>query len=123
MTVGHSSREVFTMMPLVLVLGLFAPAQQPEVPVLPPPGRLEPAVPVALCLADFSRTFTPLPGKHEVWLIHPCTKEPVLVCFTLPAGRMKRFEVDDRWIDFKFDKCMVKIDFRKNGKVEIDYGN
>jgi hypothetical protein len=76
-----------------------------------------------LCLADFSRTFTTLPGKHEVWLIHPYTKELVLVCFTLPAGRMKRFEVDDRWIDFKFDKCMVKIDFRKNGKVEIDYGH
>ena len=90
------------MTPLLLVLGLTAPAQPPRVPVLPPPGQVEPArpvpgqqLPVVLTLTDFSRTFTPLPGKHQVWLIHPSTKQPVLVCFTLPPGRMKRFEVDD----------------------------
>jgi hypothetical protein len=114
------------MTPLLVLLGMtspISPAQQPGVPVLPPPSRVQPApqVPVALCLADFSRAFTPLPGRHEVWLIHPCTKQPVQVCFTLPPGRMKRFEVEDRSIEFEFDKCEVRIDFRKNGKVEIDY--
>jgi hypothetical protein len=108
------------MTPLLFALGLIAPAQPP---VLPAPTPVLPAqpVPVALCLADFSRAFTPLPGKHEVWFVHPCTKQPVLVCFTLPAGRMKRFEVEDRDVEFHFDKCEVRIEFRKNGKVDVVY--
>ncbi|MBA4188360.1 MAG: hypothetical protein C0467_10185 [Planctomycetaceae bacterium] len=125
------------MMPLFLVLGLSVAGQPPlpppaarpiELPVpqpmpLPAPQAIPvPAaqVPVALTLAEFSRTFTPLPGKHQVWFIHPSTGKPVLVCFTLPEGRMKRFEVDDRWIDFKFDKRTVSIDFRRSGKVEVE---
>jgi hypothetical protein len=125
------------MTPLLLSLGLFTTAQPPgvprEIPIplpLPAPGRPVPVplpapqpapqpVPVALTLAEFSRTFTPLPGKHEVWFIHPSTKQPVRVCFVLPEGRLKRFEVDDRWIDFHFDKCKVTIDFRRNGRVEV----
>jgi len=43
------------------------------------------------------------------------------VCFTLPPGRMKRFEVEDRDIEFHFDKCEVRIEFRKNGKVDVVY--
>jgi hypothetical protein len=111
------------MTPFLLVLGLVAGTQQPPVPVLPPPGRVQPVqpVPVAMTLATFSRSFAALPGNHEVWLIHPRTKQPVLVCFTLPPGRMRSFEVDDDWIEFEFDKCDVTIDFRKNGKVEIEY--
>lgn len=125
------------MTPLFIALALLAPAQPPgvprEIPIpqpLPSPGQSVPVplplpqpaqpVPVALTIAEFSRTFTPLPGKHAVWFVHPTTKQPVLVCFTLPEGRLKRFEVDDRWIDFHFDKCKVKIDFRRNGKVDVD---
>ncbi|HVL10916.1 MAG TPA: hypothetical protein VM529_00020 [Gemmata sp.] len=108
------------MTPLLLAVLLGTPAQPP---VLPAPARVEPAlpVPVALTLADFSRAFAPLPGRHEVWIVHPSTKQPVLVCFTLPPGRMKRFEVEDRDIEFHFDKCEVRIEFRKNGKVDVVY--
>jgi hypothetical protein len=95
------------------------------VPQLPQPQPLPtqplPQTPVVLKLADFSRVFTPLPGKHDVWLLHPTTCQPVRVCFTLPPGKMKRFEVEDRSIEFEFDKCEVKIEFRKNGRVEIEY--
>ena len=111
------------MTPLVVLLGLISSAQQPGVPVLPAPARLQPApqVPVAVTLAEFSRGFAALPGKHEVWFVHPCTKHPVLVCFTLPGGRLKRFEVEDRDVEFHFDKCEVRIEFRKNGKVDVIY--
>jgi hypothetical protein len=112
----------------VVAFGLAFSAQQIQPPVLPPPTRVEPLasprvqpLPVAMTLAEFSRAFAALPGKHEVWLIHPRSRQPVLVCFTLPPGRMRSFEVEDDWIEFEFEKCDVRIDFRKNGRVEIDY--
>lgn len=114
------------MTPLLLALAI---AQPPQFPVLPPPGRVQPIPvpafpvpqPAVVTLADFSRTFTPLPGKHRVWFVHPSTGQPVEVCFALPPGRMKRFEVEDREIDFEFDKCEVRIEFRRNGTVKIEY--
>jgi hypothetical protein len=120
------------MTPLLLALALAGPAGQP-VPQLPPPGRPQPLpqplpppmavpqAPVAFTLPDFSRGFAALPGKHQVWFVHPCSKRPVEVCFTLPPGRMKRFEVDDRDIEFEFEKCEVRIEFRKNGTVKVEY--
>lgn len=124
------------MTPLILALGLTAPAQPPAFPQLPPgvrvqpqvpqpvfrvPPQLPPQAPPAVTLADFSRLFTPTPGKHHVWVVHPCTGQPVAVCFTLPPGRLRRFEVDDRWIEFRFDRCEVRIDFLRNGRVDVDY--
>ncbi len=128
------------MMPLIIALGLLSPAQPPLPPLpaplpvplplpapppapLPVPERAIPVAPRAFTLAEFSRGFTPLPGKHEVWLVHPVTRQPALICFTLPPGRMKRFEVGDRYIEFNFDKCEVRIDFYRNGRIKVDHDN
>jgi hypothetical protein len=119
------------MTPLILSLALTAaqppiplplpqPAPQP-VPQLPQPIPQPVPAPRALTLTEFSRYFTPIPGKHDVWVVHPDTRRPVLVCFTLPDGRMRQFEVEDRSIRFEFNKCDVEIEFRKNGTVKVEY--
>lgn len=101
--------------------GPFQPQPLPQVgPQVPFPG---PQV-QALTLEQYSRVFTPTPGKHDVWLIHPCTRQPVLVCFTLPhCGKLERFEVNSRSIEIEFDRpdLEVNIEFRRNGTVKVEY--
>jgi hypothetical protein len=105
---------------LVVGLCLSAPAQPPVVVQLPPPTPV-PVAP-ALTLDQFSRVFTPAPGKHSVCLIHPRTCQPVHVCFTLPdCTRLKRFEVTRRTIEFDFGRQEVEIIFRLNGTVDVKY--
>jgi hypothetical protein len=138
------------MTPLVLSLALTAPAQPPVHKPLPPGVRVQPQVvtvpaywppvvvpvyqpvypvvpvqpvtPQAVTLAEFSRFFTPTPGKHHVWIVHPDTCQPVPVCFTLPGGKLTDFEVGRRSIRFEFrGGCDVEIEFRKNGTVRVEY--
>ncbi|MDY3561452.1 hypothetical protein R5W23_002730 [Gemmata sp. JC673] len=116
--------------PIVLV-----PPRPPVVvvPVSPPPALyppadlsvpVEPVAPAALTLGEFSRYFTPTPGKHDVWVVHPVTRQPVKVCFTLPPGKLRDFEVDKRSIRFEFvGGREVEIEFRNNGTVRVDYGD
>ena len=134
------------MTPLILSLALAGPAQPPVFPqpiplapgvrlqpqlapyqscrqpvYVPPPVTPQPA-PRALTLAEFSRFFTPIPGKHDVWIVHPSTGRPVQVCFTLPGGLMRDYEVDKRSIRFEFEcGTEVDIDFRNNGTVRVEY--
>lgn len=94
----------------------------PAVPVVPAPGFV-PQTPV-LTLEQFSRLFTPTPGTHHVWLIHPRTQRPVAVCFTLPqCGKLDRFEVRRRSIEFDFCRPNVEVEiiFRLNGTVDVRY--
>jgi hypothetical protein len=57
-----------------------------------------------------------------VWVVHPATGQPVKVCFTLPGGRLKEFEVEKRSIRFEFrDGQEVEIEFRSNGTVRVEY--
>lgn len=94
-------------------------------PVYQPPflGRpVPPVVPGAVTLEQFSRLFTPTPGRHEVWIIHPRTCQPVKVCFVLPGGKLKEFEVGKREIRFEFrGGYEVDIEFRNNGTVRVEY--
>ena len=96
-------------------------------PVLVAPGypvyrpQPVPLVPPAVTLGEFSRAFTPTPGKHDVWVVHPATGQPVKVCFVLPGGRLREFEVDRRSIRFEFRDGDVEIDFRNNGTVNVRY--
>lgn len=121
---------------LLLGLALTTPGQPPILPSTPLPPRVQrlpqgipggpvlPAPQQVLTLAQFSRAFAAIPGKHDVWMIHPRTGQPVLVCFTLPVGgRLERFETGDDWIEFEFNKpdFQVEINFRKNGRVEVEY--
>ena len=107
----------YTAFPVTPPLVQHNPVAQPY--PLPQP---QPAVP-AVTLDEFSRVFTPLPGKHEVWFVHPYTCRPVLVCFTLPQGKLRDFEVDKYEIRFEIGKCDVEITFRKNGTVKVEYND
>src|SRR5262245_17575499 len=90
----------------------------PTYPVVP----IQPVVPQAVTLSEFSRFFTPTPGRHDVWVIHPVTRQPVRVVFTLPGGRLENFDVNSRSIRFDFRSGRsVDIDFRNNGTVRVDY--
>ena len=87
---------------IVALFVLAGLAQQPLPQSLPssqvqplPASTPFPQTPVVFSLAEFSRAFTPVAGTHQVWFVHPSTKDPVEVNFTLPPGRMKRFEVAD----------------------------
>jgi len=90
----------------------------PVYPVQP----IQPIAPQAVTLAEFSRFIRPTPGKHDVWIIHPVTHQAVRVCFVLPGGKLKDFEVDRRSIRFEFSNGYeVEIEFRNNGTVRVDY--
>ncbi|MBM3982446.1 MAG: hypothetical protein FJ304_19690 [Planctomycetes bacterium] len=94
------------------------------VPVYPvyPTYPVVPNVPNAVTLSEFSRFFTPTPGRHSVWVVHPVTRQAVQVNFTLPGGRLQEFEVDRRTIRFEFRGGQrVEIDFRTNGTVRVEY--
>ncbi|MCI0705275.1 MAG: hypothetical protein L0241_29805 [Planctomycetia bacterium] len=100
------------------------PVYQPPVyqPPVYPVQPIQPIAPQAVTLAEFSRFFTPTPGKHHVWIIHPVTHQPVQVCFVLPGGKLTDFEVDRRSIWFEFrGGYEVEIEFRNNGTVCVEY--
>ena len=96
------------------------PLPLPEPVPVPLP---EPVPQPALTLEQFSRFFTPVPGEHRVLLIHPRTGRPVPVCFTLPEGKLRHFEVSRDDIDFDFGRNEVEIIFRRNGTVDVKYHN
>lgn len=104
--------------PVVVVPVYPTPVYPPTYPIQP----IQPVVPQAVTLSEFSRFFTPTPGKHEVWIVHPSTRQPVKVCFVLPGGRLEDFEVNKRSIRFEFRGGReVEIDFRSNGTVRVNY--
>lgn len=99
---------------------VLVPVVRPVVPAVP--VRPFPVAPAAVTLADFSRFFTPTPGRHDVWIVHPVTGQPVKVCFVLPPGKLKEFEVEKRSIRFEFrGGAEVEIEFRGNGTVRVEY--
>lgn len=109
---------VITPVPIVRPVPIVAPV----VPVFPPIVTPIQPVPQAVTLSNFSRFFTPTPGKHDVWIVHPVTRQPVKVCFVLPAGKLKETDVGSRSIRFEFrGGSEVRIDFRNNGTVRVDY--
>jgi hypothetical protein len=121
-----------------------APPAQPPVVVTPPPmppptglppgtavippGDVGPApVPPAVIVTpapplthqEFARIFKPLPGKYEVVLIHPGSKRPVNVCFTLPDG-CPRVRVHHRELVFDYGRHHeVCIRFALGGRVRV----
>ena len=67
--------------------------------------------PKPITVDDFAATFKPLPGTYEVTFLHPCSKCPVNVTFTLPPGCPKMI-VSKRDIYFDYGKSYVDIRFR-----------
>jgi hypothetical protein len=92
------------------------PSQSQVVPVpAPAPVVLQP-----MTHRDFAALFQPTPGTHQALLIHPGSKCPVLVSFTLPPGCPK-VRAGLREIEFDYGKCEVEIRFKVLGKVAVVY--
>lgn len=107
------------------------PAGEPFVPPAPrpvppePQGNGTPAPEIVarhrvLSHQEFARSFTPAAGSYEVEMIHPASKQPVRVNFTLPAGQPK-VTVSRRAIEFDYGQRQVEIRFVANGRVQVEY--
>ncbi|VTS00166.1 unnamed protein product [Gemmata massiliana] len=110
-----------TLQPQITPAPVYRPVVVVPVPVVVNPVVPAPVGPRAVTLSEFSRFFTPTPGQHDVWIIHPVTRQPVRVCFALPNGKLRDFEVDRRSIRFEFRNGVVDIEFRNNGTVDVRY--
>ncbi len=106
----------------VLVPAAPAVIQVQDVHVLPPPALLATPAPIRpLTHAEFARVFQPIPGHHQVVLLHPFTKCPVQVCFTLPPGCPKKVRVDRGELEFDYGRREIEIRFARNGTVRVNY--
>lgn len=70
---------------------------------------------------EFAASFRPAPGNYEVVLLHPCTHCPVKVCFTLPPGCIRKIDCDRNDIEFDYGKYEVELNFKRDGRVEVDF--
>jgi hypothetical protein len=103
------------------------PQALPKLEELPPPPQtiLVPAwqgsAPArVLTHREFAASFRPQPGNYEVMLLHPYTRCPVKVCFTLPPGCLKEVEVDRNELQFDYGKFEVEVRFKRSGRVEVE---
>jgi hypothetical protein len=86
------------------------------VPPPPPPLQLRPPTP-----AEFASAFKPIPGRHEVVLLHPYTNTPVTVFFDLPPGFPERVVARKRFIEFDYGRDEVEIVFFRDGSYKVRY--
>ena len=70
---------------------------------------------------EFAASFRPAPGNYEVVLLHPCTHCAVKVCFTLPPGCIRKIDCDRNDIEFDYGKYEVELNFKRDGRVEVDF--
>lgn len=93
----------------------------PPVVIVESPVVVQPPV---YCLDTFARDFRPCPGRHHILIIHPVTKQPVEVCFSLPDRKLKEVEVNRREVEFKYGLGFhkVELDFRRDGTVKVTGG-
>lgn len=87
------------------------------------PVVVQPQLPV-YCLDTFVRDFRPCAGTHHIAIIHPVTKCPVEVCFTLPDRKLREVEVKRREIEFEYGLGFKKVtlEFRRDGTVKVHGG-
>jgi hypothetical protein len=112
--------------------GPVLPAPQPPVAEeLPVPGSPAPLVipapkgipvlpPRYMTHREFAATFRPYPGNYEVTLIHPYTRRPVLVRFSLPPGRIKEVDADPSELRFDYGSWELEVHFKRDGRVTLD---
>jgi hypothetical protein len=72
-----------------------------------------------LTLAEFAERFKPAPGSYEVVLIHPVSKAPVAVRFTLPNGAPKAVRALPRQLVFNYGRDAVRLRFKADGSVKV----
>jgi hypothetical protein len=91
--------------------------------MVPPAAPVVVPVPVVvrpLTFAEFASVFRPIPGTHEVLLIHPGSGRVAAVRFTLPPGCPK-VRVHKREIEFDYGRCQVEIRGALFGKFKVNY--
>jgi hypothetical protein len=71
-----------------------------------------------LTLEEFCASFKPVPGTYEVLFLHPVSKKPVTVTFTLPPGCLK-VRCEKREIEFDYGDREIRLRFRLFGKVAV----
>jgi hypothetical protein len=92
----------------------------PVVPPVAPPVFVPPRKPPTL--EEFVRCFKPVPGTHQVVVLHPVTCRPVRVCFTLPDGcGCPKVKSGRRWVEFDYGRREVEINFWRDGTVGVNY--
>ncbi len=77
-----------------------------------------PVLPAVMTHQEFARIFKPAPGRYEVTLIHPGSKNPVPVSFTLPDGA-PQVRVYRRELVFDYGRHEVEIRFAIGGRVRV----
>jgi hypothetical protein len=87
--------------------------------VQPPPPEPLPVVVRPVTVAEFAASFRPAPGTYEAMLIHPMTKTPVKVRFTLPTGVPKKVRARRRELVFDYGRHWVKLRFVRDGGVRV----
>jgi hypothetical protein len=87
--------------------------------VQPPPPEPLPVVVRPVTVAEFASSFRPAPGTYEAVLIHPMTRAPVKVRFTLPAGVPKKVRARRRELVFDYGRHWVKLRFVRDGGVRV----
>jgi hypothetical protein len=81
-----------------------------------------PATPLrAMTVEEFAAGFQPVPGTHEVTLVHPRSGQPVTVQFTLPPGVPRKVRVSRRDLEFDYGRQGVDLRFLLRGRVRVDY--
>jgi hypothetical protein len=73
----------------------------------------------AKTLQEFALHFLPTAGKHEEVFVHPWTKQPVRVWFTLPKGKWQVTANTFSIAITSKDSGQVQIIFQPFGKVNI----
>jgi hypothetical protein len=91
-------------------------------PIPPPKGLgvmpVQPPPVVAILPRDFAKHFKPAQGNYEVTFLHPVTKCPVTVCFTLPCGPGCVYCCCNCLV-FDYGRHEVEIRFKIGGKVVV----
>jgi hypothetical protein len=100
------------------------PPAREEIPpqydeVQPPPPEPSTRVARVPTVAEFATSFKPLPGAYEAVLIHPVSRAPVKVRFTLPDGPPRKVRVRRRELVFDYGRHRVKVRFIRDGSVRI----
>jgi hypothetical protein len=56
-----------------------------------------------------------------VTLLHPDSGKPIAVQFTLPPEPLRKTHVSGHEIEFKYKRQEVKIRFKHDGQVTVEY--
>ncbi len=97
----------------------------PPVVNVPPPGPVT-AMQQPMVIPthrQFAEALKPCCGKYRVLVIHPCTCQPVEICFELPDRCAKCVKASKDEIEVRYGLLSyVKIRFCKGGDVKVKTG-